>query len=372
MHSEHDLIVIGGGIMGAATAWRCADAGLRVTLIDGPRTGHEASWAAAGMLAPSAEVEFHEEEIRALGEASQREWPAFAAALEEASGQSVGYDDRGTIMAAVDRDHGEALARLFAYQCDRGLPVERWSGAQCREREPLLAPRIHSGLWCPQDHQVDAWAATEAARTAARKAGVVFVEGARVTQVRVAAGEAAGVTLEDGRTIDAPRVLVAAGAWGRAIDGLGALSPPVRPVKGQAMALHTDPSLELAHVIRARHAYIVPKETQWVVGATSEERGFDARVTAGGLYQLLDGAWEAVPAVLELEVADSWTGFRPASRDGKPILGCCDVEGLYFCTGHYRHGIQLAAISTRTVAEVICGRPADHLIAPFSIHRFQA
>jgi glycine oxidase len=137
------------------------------------------------------------------------------------------------------------------------------------------------------------------------------------------------------------------------------------------MAFRTDPALRLSHVIRSQDAYFAPKADRWVLGATSEDRGFDRRVTAGGLYQLLDAAQEIVPAILELEVLDTWAGFRPASRDNGPILGGCDTNGLWFCTGHYRNGIQQAPISIEAVSNTILGRPTVAEATPFSLARFK-
>ena len=116
-------------------------------------------------------------------------------------------------------------------------------------------------------------------------------------------------------------VVLAAGAWVREIDGLEP-APPVRPVKGQMLALRMERPFELRHVVRGPDAYLAPKaDGRLVIGATSEEMGFDLRVTAGGLYRLLEGAVEVVPGVEELEVIETWAGLRPASRDHAPLLG---------------------------------------------------
>lgn len=356
--------------MGAGVAWRCAQRGAQVTVVERGREGAEASWAAGGMLAPHAEVEFYEDELLALGEASQTLWPDFAAELVEASGVDIGYDTSGSIVVAVDRDEAEANRRLFEYQQSRGLPVAWWTGDACREREPLLSPRIHSGVWSPQDHQVDAQATVHAVGVAARNAGADWRD-ATVAEVHLDAGAVAGATLASGERVDADVVVIAAGAWSRTIDGLGAYRVPIRPVKGQMLALRADPTLHLRHVIRSEGAYVVPKADRWVIGATSEDRGFDARVTAGGVYQLLEGTYEAVPAALELELVDTWCGFRPACRDNGPVLGGCDVRGLFFCTGHYRHGIQQSPVSVGAVAGAIFGEAMPAAAAAFPIARFR-
>lgn len=365
----NELVVVGGGVMGAGIAWRCAARGMSVVLVDRKRAGGEASWAAGGMLAAHAEADFYEDELLALGEASRRRWPGFVAELEAACGSSVGYDTTGSFIVAVDRDQGEAIARLHAYQAGKGLPVERWSGDQCREAEPLLSPRIHSGVWSPADHQVDPVLLTEGLRAAALRCGASVRE-AEVREVRVEGGTVRGVTLDDGETLDAARVVVAAGAWSRQLEGLGAATPPVRPVKGQMLAVGVDPALRLRHVVRYPGGYVVPKQDRWIVGGTMEERGFDRRVTAGGVHGMLERAWEAVPAILELELLDTWCGFRPASRDNGPVMGAAEVGGLFFCTGHYRHGIQLTPVSVDGVAAAILGDPVPPELEPFGVRRF--
>lgn len=368
--SERHLAVIGGGIMGLGVAWRCAEAGLRVTVFDSGEVGRGASWAAAGMLAPFAETDFYEEELLALGRASQERWPAFVEELESASGTSLGYDQTGSLVVARDRDEARELERLHAYHRSVDLPVEWLSAEAAIEREPLLSPRIIGAVHSPFDHQVDNRAVTRALHSAAERAGATIREHDSVDAVETNAGSVVGVSSTAG-PVSATDVLVAAGAWSRSIGGLTP-APPVRPVKGQMLALATDPALKLAHVIRSRDTYIAPKTDRWVIGATSEDRGFDGRVTAGGVFRLLEGAQEIVPALTELELLDTWVGFRPASRDNGPVLGGSSVAGLWFCTGHYRNGIQQAPISIDGVSAAILGKAPPEALDLFSLDRFRS
>ena len=285
-----DLLVVGGGLMGLGVAWRCAARGMRVRLLDRGDLGRGASWAAAGMLAPCTEAQFHEDAVYALSAQSQALWPQFAADVEAASGQSVGFDTCGSIVVALDRDDDAAQRRHFAYQQSLGMQVERMSGAALREREPLLSPKVIAGTWSPVEHQVDNRLLVDALIAACVAHGVELEPHRAVTEVRVDAGEVGGAVADDGVLLPARAVLIAGGAWSRAIEGLGDVTPPVRPVKGQMLSLATEPSYQLAHVIRSAYGYIAPKADRWVVGATSEDRGFDVRVTAGGVWHLLDGA----------------------------------------------------------------------------------
>ncbi len=367
MTASRHLAIIGGGIMGLGVAWRCAQAGMRVTLYERGTIGREASWAAAGMLAPFAETEFYEDELLEFGRAGQDRWPLFASELEAATGQTIGYDQTGSLLVAGDRDEAQALRRVFEYQERIGLPTSWLSSAEAVEREPLLSPRIVAAVHSPHDHQVDNRATIRSLALAAASAGATVVENAEVRAVSSASGRVTGITV-GGEPVTATDVLIAGGAWSRQIEGIPHPAP-IRPVKGQMMAFRSDLALKLSHVIRSEEAYFAPKADRWVLGATSEDRGFDRRVTAGGLYQLLDAAQEIVPAILELEVLDTWAGFRPASRDNGPILGGSDTDGLWFCTGHYRNGIQQAPISIEAVSNAILGRDPVPEAAPFSLAR---
>ena len=368
-HARH-VAVVGGGIMGLGIAWRCAAAGVRVTLFERETAGAGASSAAAGMLAPFSETDFYEDELLELGRASQERWPGFVAQLQAASGVSVGYDRTGSLVVARDRDEARELERLHAYHRAKDLPVEWLSADAAIEREPLLSPRVVGAVHSPHDHQVDNRAVLQALRRAAEAAGATVLEHEPVHSVEVIGGRVSNVETARRQT-PVTDVVVASGAWSRSLRGLP-LAPPVRPVKGQMLALAADPELQLGHVIRSNDTYIAPKVDRWIVGATSEDRGFDDRVTAGGVFLLLEGAHEIVPALAELELLDTWAGFRPASRDNGPILGGCDIDGLWFCTGHYRNGIQQAPISIEAVSAAILGGTPPAETLPFALSRFRS
>lgn len=366
------IIVIGGGLMGLGIAWRCAAAGRDVVLFDARECARESSWAAAGMLAPFAELEPHEHEMLALGVKSQQIWPEFVAELEAATKMSVGHDRTGTLLVATDRDELEALGRDVAIKRAHGVEVEDLDPRACHALEPLLSPRITGGFRSPGDHQVDNRALATALRLAAQGAGARIVENSRVAAVLSSSGAVSGVRLESGETVDAESVVVAAGAWSRGIDGLQPFRPPVRPVKGQMLAVRFDPANPpLRHVVRNPYAYLVPKaDGRLIVGATSEEQGFDRRVMAGAVLDILKGAFDVLPVIYELELIETWSGFRPGSRDNQPMLGGCDVSGLFFATGHYRNGIQQAPVTINEVSHMVLGEQASALMRHFSIDRF--
>jgi glycine oxidase len=366
------VAVVGGGVIGLAIAWRLTQRGAKVTVFDKGNTGSGASHAAAGMLAAHLEAEPREENLVALNRASQDLWPAFAADLEAASGTPVDLRTEGTLLLALTGDDQSRLKHVLAFQQSLGLPLEWLTGAEVRRREPHLTPNISGAIFSPQDHQVDNRAVAAALRQAALKAGVTLRENTPVERLVTSDSRVTGVGLA-GETLSADVVVLAAGAWSRAISGLPAAAlPPVRPVKGQMLALRMDPRAPLlTHVVWAPGAYLVPrKDGRLLIGATVEEKGFDPNLTAGGQLALLEATWRALPAIEELPIHEMWVGFRPGSRDDAPIIGDSPVPGLVYATGHYRNGILLTPITAEAVAALVIDGKADPRVANFGFERF--
>ncbi|HYE95570.1 MAG TPA: glycine oxidase ThiO, partial [Rubricoccaceae bacterium] len=374
------VLVVGGGVIGLGVAWRLAQRGRRVVVFERGEAGHGATWAAAGMLSPTSELKFEEADLYRLGRESLRRWPDFARELEAASGQAVGYRSEGTLIVADDRDSAEALRRLFSFQREHGAPAEWLTPDVALDREPFLSPRLTAAVFSPEDHQVDNRAVVRALAHALRRAGGDLREHTPVRAV-VPDEAAPAAILDDGSRVTGKVVVLAAGAWSRHVDGLENHAPPVRPVKGQALALRIAAPFALRHVVRGPDAYLVPKaDGRLVVGATIEEVGFDARVTGGGVYRLLEGAVAVVPGVEELELEGVWAGLRPASRDHAPIMGAAALPGMVYATGHYRHGLLLAPVTADEVAAEVTAMRAEESgaargetsswLAPFSPRRF--
>jgi len=367
-----DTVVIGAGVIGLSLAWRLAQAGCRVRVYDKGEAGHGASWAAAGMLAATVETEPGEEKLLSLTLASQRLWPDFTRELEAASGIEIGYRGEGTLVVALNRDDAETLRHSYEFQKGLGLELDWISAYEARRREPHLKPGLTAAVFCANDHQVDNRCLALALAEACRRARVEIHEHRPVRELILKGGRAAGIVTEAGED-RADLVVLAAGAWSRQIGGIpAARMPPVRPIKGQMMALQMDPAAPLIrHVVWAPHSYIVPRnDGRLIVGGTVEERGFDARLTAGGLLALLDGAWRAVPAIEELPIHETWVGFRPGSRDDAPMLGPSGIDGLAIATGHHRNGILLTPVSAQVMSEFVLTGRLSELAQPFSPERF--
>lgn len=371
-----DVVVVGGGAVGLSIAWRASQRGLRVIVLERQRAGHGTSHYAAGMLAPVAEVTPGEEPLLELGLRSSRLYPSFVAELLEAAGvDDVGYTTCGTLLVARDADEAEALEREFALRRRFDLPVERLRASEARRREPALAPALRLALDVPGDHAVDPRKLVAALARAVTAAGGEVREHAPVSGVAVTGGRVDGVVLEDGSALAADQVVIAAGVWSPQLAGLPEADRiPVRPVKGQIMRLHdpAGPGL-LRRVIRMGPSYITPRgDGRYVLGATSEERGFDTTVTAGAAFELLRDAAELVPGVSELVVDEFAAGLRPGTPDNLPAVGPGSVEGLHFAVGHRRGGILLSPITAELVAGALAGDPLPGHAAPFAPARFDA
>ncbi|MFD7000086.1 glycine oxidase ThiO [Streptomyces mirabilis] len=371
-----DVLVIGGGIIGLVTAWRAAQRGFTVAVVD-PEPGGGAARVAAGMLAAVTELHYGEQTLLGLNLASARRYPDFAAELTEASGQDLGYRRCGTLAVAMDADDRAHLRELHALQHRSGLESEWLSGRECRRLEPMLAPGVRGGLRVDGDHQIDPRRLAKALVTACERAGVEFHRtwAERLTVVR---DRAAGVVTTGGERLAAGQVVLAAGSLSGKLPGVPAdVLPPVRPVKGQVLRLTVPKryapflSRTVRAVVRGSQVYLVPRENgELVVGATSEELGWDTTVTAGGVYELLRDAHELVPGITELPLTETGAGLRPGSPDNAPLLGPTALDGLLLATGHYRNGVLLTPVTGDAMAQVLTTGELPEEARPFTPGRF--
>ncbi len=354
-----DVLVAGGGVIGLAVALRARARGLTVEVVD---AGEPGAWSvAAGMLAPASEAEHGDEPHLALGLESAARWPAFADEL------GVPLRTAGTLVVARDRDAAESLDRLHRFRTSLGVEAERLRPTAARRLEPALAPTVRLALDVPGDRAVDPREVVRALRER------VPVRAGRVTELVVRDGRAAGVRLRDGEVLAAGQVVLAAGAWTGELAGLPeAARVPVRPVKGQVLRLRDPrgPGL-VERCIRTLTAYVVPRDDgRYVLGATMEERGWDAAATAGGVFELLRDLSEVVPGLLELELEEVGVGFRPGTPDNACALGAGGLEGLVWATGHWRNGVLLAPATADAVAGVLAGEALPGWAAGCEAARF--
>ncbi|MCM2428947.1 glycine oxidase ThiO [Streptomyces sp. RKAG337] len=373
---RYDVLVVGGGIIGLVTAWRAAQRGLRTAVAD-PAPGGGAAHVAAGMLAAVTELQYGEQTLLDLNLASARRYPSFAAELEDATGLGLGYRRCGTLAVALDADDRADLRELHTFQTSLGLRSEWLSGRECRRLEPMLAPGVRGGLRVDGDHQVDPRRLAAALLRAAELAGVALHRSS-VARIETVRDHATGAVLDDGTVLAAEQTVLAAGSRSGVLPGIPEHAlPPVRPVKGQILRLRIPPgyapflSRTVRAVVRGGHVYLVPRENgELVVGATSEELGWDTTVTAGGVYELLRDAHELVPGLTELPLVETLAGLRPGSPDNAPLLGRSALPGLLLATGHHRNGVLLTPVTGDIMAELLTTGSVPESARPFSPARF--
>jgi len=367
-----DLVVVGAGIIGLSAAWEAMSRGWSVLVIDRDEPGGGASSVAAGMLAPVSEARPTEEPLVRFGRDSLERWPELVGHLERATGIECLFPTGGILLVAVDRDQLEVLEHEERNLEALGLEAERLSGRQVLEREPRLNPSVVGGLSTREDRSVDPRRVVQALVEAIGNGGSRVASGVSMKALHRDDAGVRSVELEsDGRIrrVETGRLLVAAGSWShRVLPELQEL--PLRPVKGQLIRLRGEPLIE--RMVRTPDVYLVPRDSgELVVGASSEEQGFDGSATAGVVMDLLYEAWRAVPGLYDLELREINVGFRPALRDNLPAIGpATGISGLYVATGHYRNGILLAPATAHYLVATMETGDVPSELQPFAPDRF--
>lgn len=368
--NKADVIIVGGGVIGCSIAYRLACEQLNVTLIERGQPGEEASSAAAGMIAVQAETA-HEPRgpLFDLCLASRALYPSFVAELESTAGLSVEYRTDGALFVAFDFTESEVLSTVYENQKAVGLTVEDLTAHDVRQLEPALADTIQTALYFRDDHQVDNRRLMKALITACERKGVRFVCGSQVTGLVREGNRITGVRTSQ-ETFSVDTVINCAGAWAATIDPTLAFHLPVKPIRGQIVLLESQPPL-VRHVLHSAECYIVPRsDGRLLLGSTMDDVGYDKRVTAEAVAQLIQSAEKISPAVSRCTFRAAWAGLRPDTADHWPILGQAE-EGLVIATGHFRNGILLAPITAKLISErLISGKPSIDL-TPFSPGRWR-
>jgi glycine oxidase len=364
------VIVIGGGIIGASIAWRLASESAEVVVLERARLGQEASWAAAGMIAPQAEAQaagvFFD-----LCLAARRVFDATVDRLVADSGLDPEYDPHGILYIALDSAERDELAARARWHREAGALVHELSGDEARKIEPAISSETLYALHLPDNRRVDNRKLTQAYIAAALNAGAQFRAGVRADSIIVASGRATGVRLHDGATLEADLIIVAAGTWSHQIGGLEADRVALHPVRGQMLCFEARPRI-LTPAVFSMRAYLVPRrDGRILAGSTMEEAGYNKTVTLAGIEKIVRGALAMVPSLAELPFREAWAGLRPATKDLLPVIGRSpSVANVIWSTGHYRSGILLSALTGEVVADLVAGRAPAIDLAPFSAARF--
>ena len=361
------VIVVGAGIAGLSIGWRLAQAGAETIVIERAQPGRGATWASGGMLAPTLETGHAPEAEVAFARKSMDLWPGFAEELEAVSGRRLGYRRDGALVVAQSEEEAEPLKAAAAAAGVNFIPPE-----EARALVPALNPDILGALWAPGEAQVDNRAVGDVLAMAFLRAGGNLQTNEAVVRLETLDGGTIAVRTAF-KTYEGDAVILAAGAWTGEIEGLPPEAvPPVRPVKGEMIALQAPAGAALpVPFVWGNHFYLIPRDDRLFVGATATESGFDTALTADAETFLFSRACGLMPGLADWEICEHWAGLRPGSPDGLPILGASTVENVYVASGQFRNGILLApAIAEAMRSIVLEGRPPPE-IAAFTPSRFR-
>jgi len=361
---SRSVIVIGGGIIGCATAYELAKAGCRVTLLERATPGAEASSAAAGILAPVGETR-RSGPFQKLTLDSWRRYPDIARELRDVTGVDVEHMTAGTLYPISGNGEQAQVQEQLRWPLATEMGMRVVEGRELRDLEPGLAAGITAALFVRGDHWVNNQRLVTAYAAAATERGVLIRTGIEVTGLIADGSRVTGV-IAAGEGLAADRVLLAAGAWSAPIAASIGLELPVVPVRGQMLAVSNVPAL-LRHAFHGHQGYLTPRPSgELLVGATVEHVGFERAMTPEGLAHLTNGAIAVLPALRGRPITRTWCGFRPGSPDDMPILGPWPgVDGLYVATGHYRNGILLAPATAAHTSSAIVNGGVPDIIRPF-------
>ncbi|QDH21173.1 FAD-dependent oxidoreductase [Saccharibacillus brassicae] len=417
------FLVLGGGIIGLSCALELRLRGADVTLLEAGACGGQASGAAAGMLAPYSENPDSPDEFFALCRASLDLYPAWQRQVRELSGRDFEYTECGSLYAAYHEADLAALERRLDWQRSRGSSGTILRGGELRAAEPGLSPAVVAALHTPEESHIYAPDFVEALKSACVKVGVQIrerlgeleptqwargvevrasgrgVDGASGLGARNAGAEAGGerqpamqaggqgaaregwaaerspadAAGASGATFRADRLVVCTGAWAGGWAGRFGLRLPVQPIRGQICAYAWGAEqVPLRHMVFGSQGYLVQKANGTLVcGASEDVAGFDTSVTEHGIARLTRWNKRMLPALEKAQPFHRWAGLRPATLDGRPLIGRLPgAERVIFAAGHYRNGILLSPVTAKRVADCAEGREAEPWQHAFRPERF--
>ena len=363
-----DAIVIGGGVIGCSIGYHLAKAGVTATILERGELGMAASNAASGIL--SSLFGNPTDPYTRLVNSSLAMFHELAPELAEASGVDIEFVQSGELELALSEDEAQMLHAAVE---DGGWrsPEAQWLDAQAvREMEPELSDSIAGGIFMPEVCRINNQRLSAAYARGAERLGATVREHAEVVGMVRSGLRISGVRLHDEELL-ADHVVIAAGPWSSIIAETLGSHVPARPVRG--VNLNLQPlGRSIGTVIHGGWGLLVPRnDGSVIVGATVEEAGYDNRVTAGAVQDIMNMAELIVPSLRDARLNWALAGLRPGSPDDAPMLGPVrGWQGLHVATGHFRSGILLSAITGKLIADHITGEKPD-LIEHFSPTRFR-
>jgi len=358
---QFDVVVAGAGIIGSSIAWRLAQVGMRVILLDAGRMGGEASSAGAGMLAPGGEIA----ERSAWSDfalESLRLYPDFVAELESESGLKIDFQREGAVEVALSAAECDPMLARSRAQEALGIRSSRLPLPDLRKLIPLACPDVAAAWFYPDDAVVDPRDIMAALRSACERRHATIAEGTRVEKIQ-AEGRSA-LVFTDAGTFQTPAAVLAAGAWSSQIPVEGTILPESFPVRGHLIGFHLEPG-SLGPIVRHGHMYLLQRASGFTIaGTSSEEVGFNRTLDAGIVEDIHSRTAALIPALAKRKSDEHWLGFRPGIASGGPALGRAEETALWLAYGHYRNGILLAPATAARIAAGITASSGRGSSAP--------
>ncbi len=366
---SQEVLIVGAGVIGLAIARELSRRGIRkITILDRGRAGHEATYAAGGMLAVQAETD-ETGDFFELCKTSRDVYPGFAADLYEETGIDIELDRAGTLYLAFTASDSREIEHRYNWQKGAGLNVEKLSAAETRKLEPFVSPDVRESLVFPDDWQVENRKLTAALLKFASDRGIDLREETECRRLIFKNGRVFGAETAGGK-IYARMTILAAGAWSSQIGADSVRVPEIRPIRGQIVGFHTAKRL-FNHVIYSPRGYLIPRaDGRILAGATVEDVGYENRMTPAGIEFVSRNAFEIAPSISGLKISEEISGLRPKAADALPVIGNLpSAENLIVASGHYRNGILLAPITADVVADMVVGNGVSPLIRSLGTDR---
>lgn len=370
--NSSNVLIIGGGVIGLSIARELHKGGVRrITIVERGRVGNEASYAAAGMLAPNAEATSADEFFRFCRDSCGL-FPVLADELFEETGIAIELDRSGTLYAAFTEEDSAELEEKHRWQLEAGMNVKRLSAAETLDAEPHISYEVRESLLYPDDWQVENRRMLDALREYASRNGIEILENVEAKQLVTENGRVLGAATETER-LTANKTVLATGAWTSFIKiGNGRMPFDVKPIRGQMISYRMT-ERRFNRVVCTPRGYLVPRaDGRVLVGATVEDAGFDKAVTDEGVEGLRLAGTEIAPCLAGLEIDEKWSGLRPFAADGLPVLGAITgLEDVLIATAHYRNGILLSPLTAKVIAVMITRSESSELFEVFGAGRFE-
>ncbi|MBU8905741.1 glycine oxidase ThiO [Desertibacillus haloalkaliphilus] len=364
------IVVLGGGIIGLATAFECQRRGYKVTILEKVTCGGQASGAAAGMLAPYSEIEEDPDDFFRLCLASLKLYPKWQQEVKDIAKAEFEYTNSGSLHCVYHEADLLSLESRQQWQGDFGAEADILQGEELYKREPELSKEIIAAMYYPEESHVFAPDYVKALEQACRNIGVQIYE--QLEQVDVVNWEEEiHLVAKDGQSFTGDRLVICSGAWASELEGTFGLSIPVHPIRGQICA-YDMPVGKVKHILYSSQGYLVPKGNGTLVNGASEDiAGFNTTVTERGIRRLTNWNKNVLPYLANEIPFHEWAGLRPATQDGYPLIGkLSTAPHVIFATGHYRNGILLSPVTAHIVADLLEGQRDRVPLQMFAPERF--